>query len=95
MAVRHLWSFVEQMPIIQARESIMRINEQAYAFGSFSKEDGSTYLRELQIAATGPDKPLAQVAPRPKSPEEMMHLLSTSSKVTGRIEGLDGPESSA
>ena len=56
--------------MLQARESIMRINETAYAFGSFSKEDGATYFNELKATAAGPDKPIVQVAPRPTSMAE-------------------------
>lgn len=75
MPSRKLWWFVEQMPVLQARESIMRINETAYAFGSFSKEDGSTYMHELRVTAAGVDKPIEQVAPRPTSMAEMAKAL--------------------
>jgi hypothetical protein len=58
----------------------MRINEAAYASGSFSKEDGQTYMHELRVQATGPDKPLV-TAERPKSARELMTLAGGSTTI--------------
>jgi hypothetical protein len=80
MPTRHFWTFVEQMPVLQARESVMRINEVAYAFGSFSKEDGETFMHELKVQATAPDQPLV-TAQRPQSAEELMRLAGPSTQV--------------
>jgi len=82
MPSRHLWWFVEQMPILQARESIMRINEFAYAFGAFSKEDGNTYFNDLKIQAAGPDKPISAVAPRASSMEEFARAMGHKQQVS-------------
>lgn len=81
MPSRRLWWFVEQMPVLQARESIMRINEMAYAFGSFSKEDGSSYYQALRAEAAGPDKPIQQVAPRPTSAAGLAQLLGSKMRM--------------
>jgi hypothetical protein len=66
------------MPVLQARESIMRINEFAYVlsttgFGGLEENDARTFIRELRVQSEGKKK--VKVAERPKSVEEMMGML--------------------
>jgi hypothetical protein len=68
------------MPVLQARESIQRINEMIYAQGNMDKEDGRQYFSELQRVSVG-KRTKHLVQPRPKSMSELQRLAGDSTQV--------------
>lgn len=62
------WAYASQLDPLEARESIGRINEVAYPFGSMSKSDGRNFIQLLTRRAVGDD------GPRPMRPTSMGDL---------------------
>lgn len=75
-------AYVNQLGALRARESIQRINELIYASGHMDKNASRTYMRNLELEAAGPDRRPANLASRPKSVQEMMRLVGSSTKVS-------------
>lgn len=74
--MRYVEVYAEQLSVLQARTSLIRINELGYAFGGMDKDDARTYIRELQVEAGGKGRD-TQVQQRPGSPAEMATLVGS------------------
>jgi hypothetical protein len=75
------WAFVRMMPVLQARESIQRINEGVYASGNMKEEAGRDFIRDLERLAARAQEGTIPEARRPGSLVEMTRLLGAKQKV--------------
>ena len=69
--MRYLEVYAEQMSVLQARASLVHINELGYAFGGMKEEIATEYIRELQYEAG-----VLTVAPRPSSEDALARLVA-------------------
>lgn len=75
---RLFWAYAKELDQLEARESVGRINELAYAFGSMKQEEGRNYINYLQRRAMGNQAPVAK---RPTSMAEIARLSGGLSRI--------------